>query len=97
MRVDNRAIENASENGLRIDATASTASREASRASAATAGSDQVSLSGASDLVSLANNLTPAEKTSKMTQLKAMLGTGQYTASPSDVSKALVAEHLQTS
>lgn len=95
MRVDNRAIENASDNALRIDGRAVTGNRPASYASTGTTGSDEVSLSGASDLVSLAKNLTPADKASKVTQLQTMLGSGQYVASASDTSKALVLEQLQ--
>jgi anti-sigma28 factor (negative regulator of flagellin synthesis) len=58
------------------------------------AGTDDVSLSSASGLASLAKTLTPANRQMKLAALSAQVGSGQYRADGFQVSRSLVQEHL---
>ena len=58
--------------------------------------SDEISLSGASDLVSRAKNLIPADKLSKFEALKALAADGKYKADASAISQALIDGHLES-
>ncbi len=57
-------------------------------------GADDVSLSSASGLASLAKTLTPADKQMKVAALTAQVGSGQYRADAFQVSRSIVQEHL---
>ncbi len=59
-------------------------------------GSDQISLSGASDLVSAAKNLVPADKLSKVETIRAMVNAGTYKAEAVSTSHALINAHIES-
>lgn len=59
------------------------------------AGTDNVSLSSASGLASLAKTLTPADKQMKIAALTAQLGSGQYRADSSQISRSILQGHLK--
>ena len=53
-------------------------------------GTDNVSLSSASGLASLAKMLTPADKQAKITALTSQVRSGQYRPEASEISRAVV-------
>jgi hypothetical protein len=60
------------------------------------AGSDRSSLSNSGELVSLAKNLIPADRATRLQALHAAVGAGQYETDPIAVGQALVNEHLDS-
>jgi len=58
-------------------------------------GTDEVSLSNASGLVSLAKTLTPADKQTKVVALTAPVRSGQYRAETAQVARSIVQAHLK--
>jgi len=58
-------------------------------------GMDEVSLSGASSLASLAKTLTPADKQAKVAALTSQVRSGQYRADAAQISLSVVQSHLK--
>jgi anti-sigma28 factor (negative regulator of flagellin synthesis) len=59
-------------------------------------GSDRSSLSNTGELVGLAKNLVPADRSSRLQAIQAAVNGGQYEADPVAVGQALVNEHLKS-
>lgn len=59
-------------------------------------GGDEVSLSGASSLASLAKTLTPQNKQAKISALTSQVRSGQYRADAAEVSRSIIQRHLES-
>ncbi len=92
MRVENGAVNSAAD--LYARPTSQSASDPRSALSKTVNGSDRTSLSSGSELVELAKNLMPADRLSRFQSISAAMSAGQYEADPSEVSQALVNDHL---
>ena len=92
MRVENSAVSSATADLYTPPAGKGTQNS----ISSAAAGTDRSSLSGASELVSLAKGLMPADYASRFEAIHASVNAGRYEADSSAMSQALVDEHLST-
>lgn len=59
-------------------------------------GSDRSSLSNTGELVGLARNLMPADRSSRLQAIQAAVNAGDYDTDPVAVGQALVNEHLKS-
>lgn len=93
MRVENSAVDNATSD-LYTPSITKGAPDAQKASSVVNAGTDSSSLSSSSELVNLAKNLMPADRSSRFQAVSAAMSAGQYQADPSAVSQALVNEHI---
>lgn len=93
MRVENGAVNSAPADLYTRSATQGAPTTQGGTNTAGAA-ADRTSLSNASDLVSLAKSLMPADRLSHFQAINTVMNAGQYEADPTAVSQALVDEHL---
>ena len=93
MRVENTAVDSATAD-LYTRSITKGAPGAQTASSVASTETDSSSLSNTSQLVNLAKNLMPADRSSRFQTVSAAMRTGQYDAEPSAVSQALVSEHI---
>lgn len=95
MRVDNGAI-NSPGGNLYTEQANRSAPDSRSISASSPSSLDRTSLSSASDLVSLAKTLMPADRVQQFQAVNAAVMGGRYQADPYSVSQAIVSDHLNS-
>jgi hypothetical protein len=95
MRVDNGAISSPAGN-LYTEQAKRSSPDSRSISSSNPSSPDRSSLSSASDLVSLAKNLVPADRVQRFQAVNAAVSGGRYQADAYSVSQAIVSDHLNS-
>ena len=94
MRIQSQTDANRTSDARSVGARTAGSESAAEQMPVSSRGADQVSLSSASGLTSLAKTLMPADKQAKIAALTLQVRSGQYRTDASQISRSLVQEHL---